>query len=67
MKTVFTKERKTDKYYIQESDSWNFEVTCIQFDRVSRVYNRKAFKTLEKAKAYWESYFEYLDSVSDEF
>ena len=67
MKTVFIKERKIDKYYIQESDSWNFEVTCVQLERVSRVYNRKAFKTLEKAKEYGESYFEYLDSVADEF
>jgi len=67
METVFTKERKTDKYYIQESDSWNFEVTCIQLERVSWVYCPKAFDTLEEAKEYGESYFEYLDSVADEF
>ena len=66
MKTVFEKEQKIWKYYIQEFAS-RFRVSCQILNYVSESYPPKVFDSLEKAKAYGESYFEYLDSVADEF
>lgn len=65
MKTVFTKEWKTDKYYIQEF-AWRFRVTCQILNYVSQFYPSEAFDTLEEAKEYGESFLKYLEAWNSE-
>lgn len=66
MKTVFEKQWKIGKYYIQEF-FWRYRTVCMICNYESEFYKPKAFDTLEEAKEYGESYIEYIDSVTNEF
>ena len=57
MKTVALVNKWKFQYRIQESDSGNFETTCMSDEKVSLTYKSRAFKTLEKATEYGENYF----------
>lgn len=60
MTTVFTKKKTAEKYTVEKLDIWKYKTTCMIGNYQSEYYKPKIFDTLEEAKQYGESFFDYL-------